>query len=174
MRRVSLNQRLSLEDASSDEVEVALFVFEHSELEEPVRLSSDPTERLWSDPLAYGTRSTFNDSNPSSEPFHFVLVSTDLPSDLEEAPAEATLVLENVTRGIADVLQSITTRATAHMAIVLASSPDVIEAEYRDLRLVRAEGDASEITLSISRESIEEEAFPSARMTKQRFPGLHR
>ncbi|MBG6178788.1 hypothetical protein IWQ55_006660 [Labrenzia sp. EL_208] len=174
MRRISLNQRLSQEAHTSEEIEVALFHIEHEDLSDPVRLSTDPTERLSDDPLAYGTRSTFNGANPVSQPFQFVLVSTDMPSDLEEAPAEATLVLENVTRGIADVLQMITTQASVHMALVLASSPNQIEAEYRDLKLVRAEGNASEITLFLSRQPIEEESFPSVRMTKQRFPGLHR
>lgn len=174
MRRISLNQRLSLEEHSTDEIEVALFHIEHDELSEPVRLSTDNAERLSDDPLTYGTRSTFNGANPVSEPFQFVLVSADLPSDLEEAPAEASVVLENVTKGIADVLQMITTQAIVDIAVVLASSPDQIEAEYKGLRLVRAEGDAAEITLFLSRQPIEEESFPSVRMTKQRFPGLHR
>ncbi len=174
MRRISLNQRLSHDAHTTEEIEAALFHIEHEDLSDPVRLSTDPTERLSDDPLAYGTRSTFNGANPVSQPFQFVLVSTDMPSDLEEAPAEATLVLENVTRGIADVLQMITTQASVHMALVLASSPNQIEAEYRDLKLVRAEGNAAEITLFLSRQPIEEESFPSVRMTKQRFPGLHR
>ena len=174
MRRLSLNQRLSIEETSSDEVEVALFHIEHEALDAPVRLSTDPSERLTYDPLTYGTRSTFNGANPAYQPFQFVLVSTDLPSDLEEAPAEVSLVLENVTKGIADELQSVTSQATVHMALVLASSPNHIEAEYRDLKLVRAEGDASETTLYMSRQPVEEESFPVARMTKHRFPGLHR
>ena len=72
------------------------------------------------------------------------------------------------------MLQTVTTQATVHLALVLASSPDQVEAEFRDLKLVRSEGDASEITLYLSRQPIEEEGFPAARMTKQRFPGLHR
>lgn len=174
MRRISLNQRLALEAHSTNDIEVALFHIEHEALSEPVRLSTDNGDRLSDDPLTYGTRSTFNGANPVTQPFQFVLVSTDLPSDLEEAPAEASIILVNVTKGIADVLQLITTQATVHLALVLASSPNQIEAEFRDLKLVRADGDASEITLYLSRQPIEEESFPSARMTKQRFPGLHR
>jgi len=174
MRRLSLNQRLSLEENSTEEVEVALFHIEHAELSAPIRLSTDNTERLTDDPLTYGTRSIFNGANTLTEPFQFVLMSADLPSDLEAAPAEVGIVLENVTKGIADELQTVTTQATAHMAVVLASSPDEVEAEYRDLKLIRAEGDASEITLYFSRQPIEEESFPADRMTKQRFPGLHR
>lgn len=174
MRRVSLNQRQSFEVHSTAEVEVALFVFEHEDLAEPVRLSTDPTERLTLEPLTYGTRSTYGGAKPAYQPYQFVLVSTDLPSDLEDAPAEATLILENVTNRIAETLQSINTRATAHMAVVLASSPNQIEAEWRDLKLIRVDGDASEVTLTLSREPIEEESCPTDRMTKQRFPGLHR
>ena len=174
MRRLSLAYRQSFEEGSTAEVQVALFHIEHAAMDVPVRLSTDPTERLSEDPLCYGTRSAFNGANPLYQPFQFVLVSALLPGDQENAPAEAALVLENVTKGIADELQSVTSPATVHMAVVLASSPDHIEAEYRDLLLTRAEGTASDITLYLSRLPIEAESFPAGRMGRQRFPGLFR
>ena len=61
---------------------------------------------------------------------------------------------------------------TVHMAVVLAESPDVIEVEYRDLRLVGADGNANEVRLSLSRQPIEDELVPTDRLTKDRFPEL--
>ncbi|MUZ73333.1 hypothetical protein GOZ90_11635 [Agrobacterium vitis] len=172
MRRVSLNARLAMEMGMTDEVYVALFYITHPDLDEPVRLSTDNTERLSDEPLMYGTRSSWMDSNTSSEPFYFVLASTILPSDLDDAPTSGNLVLENVDNDIAKVLRSFTTLATIHMAVVLASSPDYVEIEYRNMQIVSADLTAGEVTLSFSRQDIEEEKSPGGRMTRSQFPGL--
>ena len=174
MRRVSLNARTAELGPTTDEVEVALFMITHPDLAKPIRLSTDPTERLSEDPLVYGTRSTWMDSNPVTEPFSFFLASAQLPSDLEDAPAAATIVLENVDNDIAILMRSFTDRPTIHMAVVLASSPDLIEIEYRDLKIVGSDGNAGEVTLSMSRAPIEDETVPMDRFTKDRFPGLFR
>ena len=75
MRRVSLNARRAFDAELSDQVEVALFRFEHSALAAPVLLSTDPTVRLGTDPLTYGTRSAWMGADPASEPYLFVLAS---------------------------------------------------------------------------------------------------
>lgn len=98
----------------------------------------------------------------------------DLPSDPEDAPAASALILQNVDNRIGETLRSFTDRATIHMAVVLASSPDLVEAEYRDMAIVSAEGTAYQVTLQISREPIEEENVPMDRFTKDRFPGMFR
>ncbi|WP_126975032.1 hypothetical protein [Frigidibacter oleivorans] len=174
MRRLSLNARRAHDEPVSPDVEIALIHITHPALTHPIRLSTDPTVRLSVDPLAYGTRSTWMGADPLTEPYLFVLVSAELPSDLEDAPSEATLVLEAVTNDIARLLRSFTSRPLVSMAVVLASSPDLIETQYRDLRLVSSDGTASEVEIGLSRQPIEEEPFPSIRFTKDRFPGLHR
>ena len=174
MRTVSLTARLAHDEMSTEEVEVALFVVEHPDLAEPLRLSSDPTERLTDDPLVYGTRSTWMGANPVTEPFLFVVTAAELPSDQEDAPAAASFVISNVSPEIAATLRSIIDRPTIHMAVVLASSPNLVEMEVRDLRIVGMEIDADVATLTISRLPIEEELVPTDRFTRERFPGLHR
>lgn len=171
MRRLSLNARTALDADATDEIYVVLLRFTHPSLDKPVFLSTDPTERLSVEPLMYGTYSSW--LNPDGEPFLFILASTMVPDDKEDAPAAATVILETVDKDMATVLRSIKDRATVDMAVVLASSTDVIEAEWTGLRLMTANGNASEITLLISRESIFEEPFPAGRMTRARFPGLH-
>ena len=174
MRRVSLNARAALEAASSAEVEVALFVIEHPSLATPIRLSTDPTERLTTEPLAYGTRSAWMGANPATQPYLFILASVELPGDQEDAPAAGTIVLENAVSQVAALLRGFTDRPVVSMAVVLASSPDVVEVEYRGLKMIGAQGTAGEITLQISRAPIEDEAVPMDRFTKDRFPGLFR
>lgn len=174
MRRVSLNARTSSDSATSAEVEVALIMIEHPALDAPVRLSTDPTERLSIEPLMYGTRTNWMDSDPSSEPFLFVLASAELPSDLEDAPAAASIVLENVGSDIAELMRSFTDQPSVHIAVVMASSPDLVEVEYRGMVMTGASGNANEISIDVSRAPIEEESVPMDRFTKDRFPGVFR
>ncbi len=82
--------------------------------------------------------------------------------------------LYHVSNDIAATLRSFTTRPTVHMAVVLAASPDIVEQEYRGMVVPGAEGDAGQVVISISRDPIEQEQVPMDRMTKDRFPGLHR
>ena len=174
MRRLSLTARTAGETAATDEIEVALFTIEHADLPAPIRLSSDPTERLSTDPLYYGTRSTWNGANRITDPYLFVIASVEVPSDLEDAPAEGVLVLENVTQDISELLRSFTDRARISMAVVLASSPDLVEVEFRNMQITGASGDVGEVSVSFSRAPIEEESVPMDRFTKDRFPGLFR
>lgn len=173
MKLVSLNARLTLDAESSEEIHAVLFEITHPDLEKPIRLSTDNADRISDDPLIYGTRSKWR-NNHSTDPFLWIVASTVLPSDLDDAPAAATIVLENLDRKMAEVTLSFTTPATFHMAVVLASSPDLVEFEVTDLLLSSSEITAGEITLSISREEIEQEYVPTGRMTSRTFPGLHR
>ena len=174
MRRVSLNARTAFDAQTTDEVEIALIMIEHPALDAPVRLSTDPTERLSTDPLMYGTRTAWMGSDPVSEPFMFILASANLPSDLEDAPAAASIIIDNVDSDIAGLLRSFTDRPSVHIAVVLASSPDLIEVEFRGMVMTGSSGNAGEITIEISRAPIEEESVPMDRFTKDRFPGIFR
>lgn len=174
MRRLSLNARLAQDAEGSAEIETALILIEHPELAEPIRLSTDNTERISDDPLYFGTRSTWRGSNPITEPFLFVVASAILPGDAEDEPASARIVLENLDADMVELVRSFTDPADISIAVVLASSPDLVEAEFTGLRLVSAEITAGEITLALSRDEIELEMFPPGRMTRLNFPGLHR
>lgn len=174
MRTISLNARTAAASASSPEIEIALLCIEHAGLDAPLRLSTDPTERLSIAPLAYGTRSRWMGADPSADPYLFVALSAELPSDLEDAPASARLVMANLDARIAETLRSFVDRPTVHLAVVLASSPDTPELEFLDMRIMSAEGDANQISIEISRAPIEEESVPKDRFTKSRFPGLFR
>lgn len=173
MRRLSLNARLAQDAMTSDEIEVALIFIEHPELDEPIRLSTDNTERLSDEPLYYGTRSKWRGSNRISEPFLWIIASVILPGDAEDAPASAKIVLENLDSEIVELLRSFTEPAVISIAVVLASSPDLIEAEWTGFQLVSADITAGEIALSLSRDEIELEPFPAGRMTRLNFPGVH-
>lgn len=173
MRRLSLNARLAPDADASSEIHVVLLRITHPSLAAPIRLSTDNTERISTEPLAYGTRSRWGGADPEQDPHLWIVASTLLPSDLEDAPAAATIILENLDSRMVELLRSFTDAATLDMAVVLASSPDLVEAEWTGLQLITSEISAGEISLQFSREEIELEPFPVGRMTRDRFPGLH-
>ncbi len=173
MRWVSLNARAAGDAAQSDEVEVALVEIDHPSLTAPIRLSSDNTERLSIEPVTYGTRSTWNGADPETEPFLFVGMEIEMPSDAEDAPPAARLRIANLDPGLVPLLRSVSTRAVAHIAVRLASAPDVADGvEFRDMQVVDVSYDSAGIEVAMTRRPIEDGMFPFARMTKQRFPGL--
>ena len=173
MRRLSLNARLAQDAEHAAGVELALILIEHPDLDAPIRLSTDNTERLSIDPLYYGTRSSWRGSNPVSEPFLWVIASAVLPGDAEDAPAAAQIALENLDAEMVRLVRSFTAPASISLAVVWADTPDLIEAEWTGLQLVSGDITASEIVLSISRDEVEQEPFPPGRMTRLNFPGLH-
>lgn len=171
-RRLSLNARLAHEEEFSAEIEVALFHITHPDLDAPIRLSTDNAVRISEDPLTYGTISNWRGGS-AANPYLWIIASAVLPGDAEDAPAQATLVLENLDAQMVGIVRSFTTPATVSMAVVMADSPNLIEAEWTGLTITAADITAGEIALSLSRDEVELEPFPAGRMTKYRFPGLH-
>lgn len=165
-----MNARLASDGMAPDQVEVVLWHITHPDLSAPVRLSTDPTERLSVDPLRYGTRSTWQTEDGS--PFYFIIASALVPDDKGDAPATAKIVLANVDSSIAVLLRSFVTPATVDMAVVLAATPDLVEFECLGLQLVSSEPNGDLVTLNLSREPLTAEPWPSGKMTRSRFPGL--
>ena len=163
----SITARTAFNAPVTEEVGVVLAKITHPLLDEPVYLSSDPTERLSTDPLLYGTRRGGQD-------WLFVLMGAIVPDDQKDTPPRASLVFDNVTREVVDQLRSIITPVSVDLTVVLASDPESVEAQCTDLKGVKASGSANQITLEISREPFTDEPWPSGRMTYERFPGLHR
>jgi len=174
MRRVSLNARQAVDAQSTDEIEAVLIVVESNELDAPLRFSTDNAVRISDDPISYATLSTWFGADPETEPYLFILASAEVPGDEEGVAASSAIILENVSTRIGKLLRSFTKPPTVHMAVVLASSPDLPEVEFRGMVMGDASGDASEVRIEVSRRLIEEEIAPMHRFTRNRFPGLIR
>jgi len=172
-RRLSLNARLAQDAEASAEIEVVLILIEHPDLDAPIRLSTDNRDRISDDPLIYGTRSNWAGADPATEPYLWIVASAILPGEAEDAPAAAQIALENLDSEMVELVRSFTDPAAISLAVVMADTPDVVEGEWTSLQLVSADIDAGQIVLSISRDEVEQEAFPPGRMTRLNFPGLH-
>lgn len=173
MTTISLNNRRAAEQYASKEIEVVLALIRHPLLSYVVRLSSDPTERLTAELLEYGTRSTWQTAAPATDPFKFVMMAADLPDETDAGGGQATLILDIANTDIGAILTSTTKRGTVDLAIVLASSPNIVEWEARDLKIIGATGDGDTVQFTFEKEDILSEMNPAPRMTKQRMPGMH-
>ncbi|MGU3496343.1 hypothetical protein ACLBXM_20065 [Xanthobacteraceae bacterium A53D] len=167
-RTMSITTRRAMTAGQTDEVAVGLVTITHPSIPDVVRLSSDPTERLSDNPLTYGTVSM-------GQEHLFALMGVVWPDDQEGAPPRARFVLNEVEQSHVALLRSMPpgVHAKVDIAIVLASDPDLIDAEFKDLSMINAEFDASTISFEISKEPLAAEPWPCDRMTKDRLPGLY-
>lgn len=165
MAYLPLTVRRAVHAEHTAEIEVALVTITHANLATPIRVSSDPTQRLSAEPLRYGTIS--NDIE-----YEFILMSAIVPDDQKGTPPRTALVLDNIGAALVELVRSFTSPATAEIALVLASAPDSVFQRYKGLRIVRSSFDDSTVTIDLSREPFTSEPF-GARQTKNFFPALH-
>ena len=171
-RALSLSARKLHDTAYPGDVEVCLMAFEHPDLAEPLRISTDNTTRISDDASLYGTRSTWRSESGDEDVFTFVPVSIELPADDEDVPQSVRLSIDIYDASLPALLRSFDTRATMHLAICLASAPSVIEAQFVGLQIVSA-SITNVVTIEATRRPIEEEPAPMDIIGPARFPGLY-
>ena len=121
-RVLSLNAARQVDALASDQVAVFLVIIEHIDLAEPLRISSDNKDRLSTEPLTYGTLSTYGSVDGSAKPFYFVGMKVLPPDDEEDAEPTATLVIDVLDADMVNLLTSTTIAATGRIAIVMADT----------------------------------------------------
>ncbi|MFG1479175.1 hypothetical protein V5F53_10995 [Xanthobacter sp. V4C-4] len=170
MRTLSLTMREALTAQATDKVPVTLVTLTHPTTADVVRLSSDPTVNLMdlglSSDLRYGTLS-------NGEVFTHVLMTRVWPDDKEGENPSGQMTFDNVASDYVKVLRSFVVPATCNIRLVLSDAPDTVEMEFDAMATLSATGNASTITVDISREDYTHWPWPCHRMTKDRFPGQH-
>lgn len=146
---------------------VFLLTITHEAISEPIRVSSDPTERLieTATDIVYGTRSRGEDYVF----FPFTLV---LPTDEDEGPQNMQLTLDNVQRQYVETLRTISGPPTVTAEIVLSHTPDLVEAQWPEYLLTNAKYDATLITGTLTLETLFREPFPALSFSPSYFPSL--
>lgn len=165
MPYLSLTSRATMHAPFTDETQILLVTITHADLADPIRLSSDPTERITTDPLVYGTVS-------NGETYLFVIMGAMVPDDQKGVPPRTTLTFDNVAAETVALARSFLTPATVDLSVVFASGPDLIVQQFTGLQTTKVNYDESSITFEISREPFFKEPYGS-RQTKSYFPGLH-
>lgn len=165
-RTLSLTMRQAMTGAETGETPVVLVEITHPDLTAPIRISSHPTERYpdhW--PPVYGT-------THQGERYYFVGLGLVWPDDQEGQPPSARMIFEAISQDQVALIRSMSGPATARIVLVLASSPDEVEAEYAQMLIAEAEYDAGQVSVPLTRDDFAGQPWPCDRMTRDRFPGL--
>lgn len=155
---ISLNFRESAYAAETGNVPIVLMTFDHADLATPIRISSDPTQRVTvtDEEVIYGT--VFNGNN-----YIFVPARIKLPDDTEDGPGEMTIEVDNIGRELTASIRSIFSPIEATIDIVMDNAlaggvPDLTWPEYV---LTNIKYDATTVTGTLTLETLIREPFPS-------------
>lgn len=139
----------------TDQVFLACLVISHVDLATPIRLVNDAVNLA----RAAGTYLAF--------PFQF-----ELPSQDESQLPAVRLLIDNVDRSIVQWIRTLSSPPTVTMDVVLASSPNTVEAGPFAMTLKSAPYDANQIQGELGFEDVLNEPFPKDSFTPSAFPGL--
>ena len=151
---ISVLGKKAMMGLAQEEVPVWLLTLEHDSIAEPIRVCSNSSD-ITSLGLEY-----------VSFPFEIAYVPDD------EKPARVTLRIANLDGRIQTALEAISTPVEATLQMVLASSPDTIEADVVNLQLRAVEADVIEMTGSLEHRQYGREPFPRQSATPITTPGL--
>ena len=165
-RSVSSDFRVAVYAQSTSEIPVLLVTISHDNLSVPIRVSTDNADTFDVD----GTETRGTVSN--GENFIFYPMQITLPDDSEESVTSANLVIDNIDRTIMQEIRQMTDSPTVTMQLVLASSPDVVEAEFDNFKFDSISADALTITGQLSLGHFHREPFPGTSMLPSNFAGL--
>lgn len=165
MRVLSLNFREALFAQESSDVPIFLLTITHPDLATPILLTTDPTSRITTDPLVYGTVSR-------GQTFLYAGVDVTLPDEQDRSPPASKLVVSNVTRELIPLARSISTPAAVMIEAVLASAPDTVEMTFPALDMTNLLYDAMALTFDLTTDALATEPYPAGNFSPAYFPGL--
>jgi len=166
---ISLNFREAAYAQETGRVIICLITIEHDDLAEPIRLSTDPTQRIEEhttvSDVVYGTISR-------EETFFFFPVRIGLPDETDSGPGEMTLEIDNVHRTYVETIRSISSPPRVMVEMVLDNALDTVEAIWPEFLLTNISYNATVITGTLKLETLEREPFPAGTFTPSGFPGV--
>lgn len=141
-----------------------------ADLANPIRLADGYTNRIASlttdSEIAYGVTS-------NSKDYIFLPMQIALPGEQEAGAAQCSLILNFVTREAIDLIRThLTSPVSVQIDLVLASSPDTIEATFSGFKITNVTYNADQITFDLNMVSLSREPFPCFTFTPANFPGL--
>lgn len=154
-RTLSIAAAAAVHAQETGEAFLVLLTLSHPDLAQPIRVTSD------------GKDTPSRGSTYLQYPFEVTL-----PDEGDEAPPSVSLRIDNVDRQIVAAVRGITGDAiTVRLEVVLASTPDVVEAGPYDFALREVSYDAQTIEGTLHYEDIIAEPYPGDSFTPSRFPG---
>lgn len=165
MRVLSLNFREALFNQESGEVPIFLLTITHPDLDDPIYLTTDATERLGTDPLTYGTVSR-------GITFLYAGIDVTIPDEQDKSPPASKLTIANVTRDLVPLARSVNSPPSVKIEAVLASAPDDVEMNWPALDMSNLTYDAAALQFDLTMDALVTEPYPSGTFSPAYFPGL--
>jgi len=154
-RALSSPAKVAIFDEQTAEVFVQLIEISHASLATPIRVNSSGAD------IIHGGNTYVY------YPFELIM-----PDDVDGRNQRAKLRIDNVSRSLVQTIRSLSTAPSIVFKIVLASSPDVVEASFTDFKLTNVKYDAFVIEGDLTLEDFTSEPYPSGTFTPNTFPGL--
>lgn len=161
---VSQDYRRRFYAQSTDSVIIILIELTSDELNEPIFLSTDPTQLLPVENV-YGTIS-------NGQNYIFLKSEISLPTDRRQGSVRSTITFDNVDQSIVGHLRSVSKPVNVNMKLVLSNDPDVVEKDITGFELSNVSYDLLTIEGEMTLDYWDLEPFPSVRFTPNVFPGL--
>lgn len=165
-RAVSISAMQAMHDAETDDYEIILLTVHHPGLDEPIRVSTDATQRIreTAEDIVYGTIS-------NGDEYVFVGIDIALPSQSEDSPPETRITIDNIDPAIVEALRSISGSPEVDIAVVMYSSPDEIQVYYPSFTMPVATFDEMTVTGALTLDMMMNEPAPGDVMGPKYFPG---
>lgn len=156
MREVSLPFLQAAFAQETGEAPIVLVTITHDDLTAPIRVAN------------YDVDVVSNEETFIAYPFELTL-----PTEPEAGASRATVTIDNVHRDIVEAVRNCAgTAPQVTLAVVLASSPDTIEASFPGFDLRNVSYDALTIEGELTLDSLAGERYPAGRFRPGAFPGL--
>jgi len=169
MTTLSLNFRQAAYAQETGRVLICLLTLTHEDLTEPIRLSTDPTQRIaeytTDTEVVYGTVSRGNT-------YLFLPMRIRLPNESDEGPGEMTIEIDNVHRTYTETIRSLVTPVICNTEIVMDNALDTVEVQWPEFAINNIKYNSTTITGTLKLELLEREPFPAGTFTPAYFPGL--
>lgn len=167
-RKISKRARTSVMSEDSPLIKVFLITIYHRDLEEPIRVSSDPTVRLseTQEAVIYGTIS-------NGKKYLYAGFEAALLNDESGAIPQVQVTIPNAHRSIIEAIESMGSGPVkVDLQLVFADTPDIVEIDIKGLEMSQITYDESSITGILSRDMLFSEPFPSRSFTPDEWPFL--
>lgn len=153
---------------SSDTLIMLLTMYDESgDPTKAIRLADGYTQRLseTARDIVYGVVSR-------GKEYTFIPITVTLPSEDDSASPRCSLTINDVTKILVPVIRNITSPPKVLMELVLASSPDIVEASFPGFYITNFTYSAETVQAELSMINFATEPFPAYTFTPAYFPGL--
>jgi Domain of unknown function (DUF1833) len=161
MRPISARARQALYAQETAEVFLALLVIRHPTLPTPLRFVNN-VEDIWSRA----------DGDAAAQQYFGCPFTLGLPDERDDQLPAVQLAIDNVDQAIVAAVRDMVTAPTMTLYIVLAATPDVVEAGPLAFTLKNAQYDALQVTGTLAFADVLNEPFPWRTFTPPDWPGV--